>query len=76
MTQPVGTLAETQDKALKVLRLSEELEEITKKSKAISTAFNGEKKRIRKEIQDVLNDEQTEGEILKDIQDVHDIGQD
>lgn len=70
-TEKVNKL-NTNDKAGRILDLTEELHDLKAKRKSIAAAFTSRIKEVQQDILDVLNGEQTAGEIVKAV-DIHDL---
>lgn len=71
--QMVKSAADKHVKAEKILTLTEELHDMTAKRKSVAAAFTTRIKEIKQDIADVLKDEQTAGEIVAGVSDVHDL---
>ena len=67
---------EKQDKSVKaarILELTQELQDLQIKRKAVAGAFTARIKEVKQDIHDVLNDEDTAKEIVENIHTEHDL---
>lgn len=67
---------EKQDKSVKaarILELTQELQDLQIKRKAVAGAFTSRIKEVKQDIHDVLNDEDTAKEIVENIHTEHDL---
>jgi len=63
----------TREKADRILTLTEELHDLQNKRKSVAAAFTTRIKEVKQDILDVLNDEQTAEEIVKNVHNEHDL---
>lgn len=62
-----------QVKAARILELTEELQDLQIKRKAVAGAFTSRIKEVKQDIHDVLNNVQTADEIVENIHTEHDL---
>lgn len=69
----IDLAVKTREKADKILNLTEELHDLQAKRKSVAAAFTTRIKEVKQDISDVLNDEQTADEIVKNVHVEHDL---
>jgi predicted nucleic acid-binding Zn-ribbon protein len=73
MPQIKETMKNDNNKAEKVLEISEYIQDMNKKFKAVKQSFREEIKRAEKEREDILNGEMTTMETISNVADIHDL---
>lgn len=71
--QPKSIMNINNNKAEKILEISEYIQDMNKKFKAVKQSFREEIKRAEKEREDILNGEMTTMETISNVADIHDL---